>query len=794
MEEQIQTTSGAKSELSKMGIKELFFKYLRFLPLFIISVALSLVGAFLYLRYTTPIYQSAGSLIIKEDRGANGNKLDELIAGGDEVNLQNEIEVLKSRPIMERVISGLNLNFSYFSKGKVRETNMYNDAPFRIEAFELSDSTQAFSINVLFENAYGFRINDDPKLFSFGQVFKNAWGVFRLQKGEGVIVEEYTIRYAATAEVALAFSKNLAIAPKGNTNILLISMQATNPRLAADIVNRLMREYALYSVEEKNQTINQQINFIDGRLAVVDDELDSVTTAKLAYQKANNLINFEAQSSEYFTRIQEGDRMLTEQSAQAEVVQIIESYLRNSKNDFSTTPSTLGIEDITLNNLIAAYNVAQLERKALIDRQTPRGNPLVQSIEDGIEKLRQNILENLRNINKSYTNSIADLRRKNSAAQSGIRQMPEKQQRLLEIERQQATKQAVYTILLEQKERSSITLAATTSNIRVVDSAAPNNTPVAPDRRNVQLLAIFIGLLLPAIIIFIIELLNDKVTNRGDIERITDITILGEVGHSYAKEALVVKPNNRGIVAEQFRIIRSNLQYVINNIPNPVILVTSSFSGEGKSFISTNIGAVMALAGKRTIVLEFDIRKPKVLSQLNIAKKPGLTNYLLGKIKLEELPIPVPGHDNLFVLACGPIPPNPAELLLDARFNDLFKYLKTNFDIVIMDTAPVGMVSDALALSPFADATLYIARQGHTYKKQVGLIDDFYRQGKLPKVSLILNDVKLTAGYGGYGYGAGYGYGSGYFDDDEAPPPTPLARWFGWLDTSKWGKKKRFKA
>ena len=585
MEEVQLANTGAKTELSKMGIKEIFFKYLRFLPLFVFSIALSLLAAFLYLRYTTPVYQSTGSLIIKEDKKADGNKLNELIAGGDEINLQTEIEVLKSRPIMERVVNGAGINFSYFTKGKVRETNVYTDAPFRIEALELTDSAQPFKLNLIFESASGFRVNGESKRFSFGQVFKNPFGVFRLVRGKGIIGEEYTIEYESTSGLAGRFIPALTITPKGNTNILIITFQATNPQLAADVVNRLMREYALYSLEEKNETINQQIQFINGRLIVVDRELDSITTAKLNYGKANNLINFDAQSSEFFTRIQEIEQMSSEQAAQSEIVGIIDNYLRNSKNDFSTTPSTLGIADITLNNLIAAYNVAQLERKALIDGQTPRTNPLVAAKEDQIEKLRQNILENLRNIRASYASSIGDLRRKNSTAQSGIRSLPEKQQRLLEIERQQATKQAVYNILLEQKERSSITLAATISNIRVVGRAMPNAAPVAPNRRNVQALAAFVGLMLPALLIFIIELLNDKVTTRGDIERITDITILGEVGHSYSKEALIVKPNNRGVVAEQFRIIRSNLQYVINNIPKPVILVTSSFSGEGKSFI-----------------------------------------------------------------------------------------------------------------------------------------------------------------------------------------------------------------
>jgi tyrosine-protein kinase Etk/Wzc len=201
---------------------------------------------------------------------------------------------------------------------------------------------------------------------------------------------------------------------------------------------------------------------------------------------------------------------------------------------------------------------------------------------------------------------------------------------------------------------------------------------------------------------------------------------------------------------------------------------------------------VLGLAGKRTIILEFDIRKPKILAHLNIAKRPGLTNYLLGKVNIEHLPIPVEGSENLFVLPCGPVPPNPAELLLDPKLNDLFAYLRENFDVVIMDTAPVGMVSDAMTLSRYADCTLYIVRQGHTYKKQIGLIDEFYREQKLPKISIVLNDVKLRTGYGYYGYGRygyGHGYGSGYFEDD-APPPGLLTKWFGWLDIKRWNNNK----
>ena len=247
------------------------------------------------------------------------------------------------------------------------------------------------------------------------------------------------------------------------------------------------------------------------------------------------------------------------------------------------------------------------------------------------------------------------------------------------------------------------------------------------------------------------------------------------------------------MVAEQFRIIRSNLQYVLSKTERPVILVTSSFSGEGKSFISINMGAVMALTGKKTVILEFDIRKPKVLAGLNMGKYPGITNYLVGKAELKNLIIPVPDQENLFVLPCGPIPPNPAELLLDSKVEEMFGWLRLHFDVIIIDTAPIGMVSDAMTLGKFADCTLYLVRQGYTFKKQAGLIDDLYQEGKLPSVSIVINDVKLKAGYGYYGYGRygyGYGYGNNGYYEEEREPKGMLDKVVGLFDLRKRMSKK----
>jgi tyrosine-protein kinase Etk/Wzc len=363
----------------------------------------------------------------------------------------------------------------------------------------------------------------------------------------------------------------------------------------------------------------------------------------------------------------------------------------------------------------------------------------------------------------------------------------------VEIQRQVNTKLALYNLLEGKKEEASISRASTISNSKVVNKAGPSVTPVKPNKRMIQIIAVLVGIGLPALIIFIGEVVNDKVSTRFDIERLTKAPVLGEVGHSYSDKTLVVNKTSRSMVAEQFRIVRSNLQYVLPKIEKPVILITSSVSGEGKSFVSINMGSVIALTGKKTIILEFDIRKPKVLVGLGINKKSGITNFLLGKAELQDLVMQVPDQPNLWVLPCGPIPPNPSELLLDPKVTEMFSWLREHFDVIFIDTAPVGMVSDAMTLGKFADCTLYLARQGHTFKKQITLIDEFYQEKKLPRVSIIINDVKLKPGYGYYGYGR-YGYGYGYgqkstYYEEEAPPTNKFERFISKFDVRKWFKK-----
>lgn len=765
-----------------------------------------LFAAYGYLRYATRIYSSTGTLLIKSDQqkgGSSDDKFESLFGDNKSMNIQNEMEVLRSKPLMERVAKDLNLEISYYGVGRIKKSeNLYKQGPFHLQIFKQADSSNSFSINVKFINDHEFHIDNGDSTFTFGEEFQNRNGVFSLVRNPfGVVSSEYSITWQPASSVASSLVRSLQITPKTQgAGIITISIEGTNPNMCADVVNKLMEEYKIKTIEDKNETDEQTLQFINDRMDSLGHDLDSIQKIKLKYQMDHDVIDLQAQASDYFQRFGETDKDLSEQGFQMDVANYVDGYLRDKKNEFNKivvpsslavndpVPSSLGLNDPVLNAYIEAYNKAQIDRQNLLNSNIPPQNPSVKELTALIEKLRLNILESLKNIKATINTAMDGLKQKKQTAEAELRGLPLKSQEYLEILRLVESKQDLYKILQTKREETAISKASNVSNSQVIDKASVVTTPIKPNRRAIQIFAILVGLAIPVLFIFLNEILNDKITTRYDIERITATPILGEVGHSFAGNSLVVNKTTRSMVAEQFRIVRSNLQFVLGKTEKPVIMVTSSFSGEGKSFACTNLGAVMALTGKKTIILEFDIRKPKILTGLKMPKRPGITNFLIQKADLAELIAPVPGSDNLFVLGCGPVPPNPAELLLESAVVEMFEYLKKNFDVVIVDTAPVGMVSDAMTLGKFADCTLYLVRQRHTFKKQIGLIDDFHKENKLPKISIIINDVKLKPGYGYYGYGRyGYGYGYNYksYYDEESPKEGTFGRFLNKIDFTK---------
>lgn len=787
-----------RRDLWNLSFRDLFYKYVRFLPLFVLSVAAALLIAFLYLRYTIPIYNVGGTMNIKsEQTGGRTDRVVDMFVNDKAENIQSEIEILKSTPLMKRVVDSLHLQFSYYVKGKIKKNvNIYKQSPFIIEPLQVTDSSRTFSFKVKFLNDGKFRINDEVTA-SFGQGFKNVNGIFKLVKtGIPQSTNEYSAVWLPTDVAASIYTGSIYVLPKTpGTGILTIGMRTPNPVMGADIVNTLMEEYAAFSKEQKKMSSTQILNFIEDRLAFYHNRLDSLQQDLLDYQLRNNLIDADAQKGNIFEGMTTTDKAINDQTQSLNVSLLVQEYLKDKRNEFQKMPSTLNLQDPTFIQLVSEYNAAQIKRQELLDANVPVNNPVVKETGAMIEKLRTSILENVSNIHNSLTASLQRLRSVNMQSQAQLRAMPEKVKAVAEKKEQVLSNEGMFKLLQEKREETAIGISSTIPSSSIINLAFPSSSPIKPNRKLVQILAIVLGLAIPALFIFAGEVLNDKVSTRFDIEKITQVPILGEIGHSYSENVLVVNKTTRSMVAEQFRIIRSNLQYVLTQKEKPTILITSSFSGEGKSYVSTNMGAVLALAGKKTIILEFDIRKPKVLSGLQMSRGQGITNFMVGKGELKDMIRQVPEHENLFVLGCGPVPPNPSELLLDPKLDEMFEWLKNNFDVVIIDTAPVGMVGDAMTLGKYADCTLYLVRQGHTFKKQVVLIDEFYKGNKLPKVSIIINDVKLKPGYGYYGYGRygyGYGYGYGSYYEEETPPQNIFERALNFFDVRKlFGKKNK---
>jgi capsular exopolysaccharide synthesis family protein len=515
-------------------------------------------------------------------------------------------------------------------------------------------------------------------------------------------------------------------------------------------------------VEDKNRTADNTLRFINARLFELSDTLKGVQGGLRNFMVQNQVFDIETQSKAYLDNIGESNKQKGEMEVKLAIVNYLLEYVSDKKNVHELVPTNLGIEEPALLQLVTGYNQLQLERESNA-KTTPQDNPLIVRLDNELSNIRGSIYQALLNVRQAYGIAINNIGQKDMQLQGLVSSLPGKSMQMLNIGRQQKILEDLYSLLLQKKLEISLSSASTISNSKVLEPAIGSGSLVSPNKKKIYTFYFLIGLLIPVGLVALKELLQDKVNSKSDVEKYTDAPILGEIGHSEGTQTLVVAHNSRRLISEQFRIVRTNLQFIIGKTERPVIMITSSFSGEGKSFVSTNMGAVMALSGRKTVIMEFDIRKPKIVSGLDLKRKMGITNYIIGKASFDELLVKVDGVDNLYVIPCGPIPPNPAELLLDKKLDDLMREVKENFELIIMDTAPVGLVSDAANLGRFADCTLYIIRQGHTFRNQVKMIDDLYHSGKLPSLCLLMNDVKANAGYygGGY-YGKGYGYYGGY--------------------------------
>jgi tyrosine-protein kinase Etk/Wzc len=763
--------------------RELLFRYLRYLPWVVFCAALAFVLAYINIRYSVPVYQVQSSLLIQNDDATQGDKNDlmgKLFMASPGTNLQNEIHLLRSTPVLQRVVKDLDLQTTYYNKGKVRRSSLlYKNLPFQLLILELPDSNNAvgFAIKVL--NDKEFLLNEGKEHYFFDKPFALGRDKFMLIRDLGVSFApfqspDFVISWSPANGAAWDLDGSLKIAPADDqSTILQLSMETEVPNLGIDVLNTLMQVYDSLIIEDKNRIATNSKEFIDKSLDTLRQQLGGVEGSLRDFMVKNQAFNIEGQAQTYLNNIQEGSKAVEDQQVKITIVDWLLDYIGKADNTYKMVPTDLGVSEPVLMAYIEQYNRLQLDRESNL-KTTPAGNPMIAHMDASLDHVRQNMLQALRNVRASYEITKNALLQRGGSLNEELKGLPGKSMQQVNIQRRQKILEDLYSFLLQRKYEISISSASTISNSKVVEPAYGGGLPIRPKHSSTYLTYLLVGLIIPVSIIAIIEVMNDKVRNRLDIEKVTSTPILGEIGHSEGSQALVVTQNSRRFITEQFRIVRTNLQYILGKNENPVILVTSSFSGEGKSFISTNMGAVMGLAGKKTVVMEFDIRKPKIVAGLELKRKMGITNYIIGAAQFDDLLVKVDGLDNFYVIPCGPIPPNPAELLLNPRLKELIAEARKRFDVVIMDTAPVGLVSDAITLAQYADCTLYIVRRGHTPRGLLNLVNDLYVNKKLPAVSILLNDMKQDGAYyggyyGGYGYGY-YGYGhskkGGYFDNE----------------------------
>jgi capsular exopolysaccharide synthesis family protein len=757
--------------------------YLRHWPWFLIAVILTLSVAYIYLRYSTPFFQSTTSIIIKDSKGRGAaSELAAfedigLISGMNTNSIENEIEILRSRRLLRNVVDELNLNIRYFREGKIKTSELFLNLPFEVkilkESKELKFPNYQLQFKILSQDSFRF-IDEENNINItgvFGDKIELPYGAITVIPNIQVLEslqnqENYTIQVQLSnpENIVSYYRQAIQVNPVvKNSSVIQLTLNDPVKDKAEAILNELVVQYNKDAIEDRNIVATNTAQFIEERLEIITKELDSVETDKVIFKQENNLTDIESEAQLFLESASELNKRQLDFTTQMSLVDNIINYL--SEDDLTALlPSNLGITQDGLQGLIHNYNQLVLERNKLL-RSSTEQNPVVINLANQINQLKGNVLRSLNNVKSSLETSLRDLRRQEGVFGSKITQVPDTEKEFRNIVRQQNIKEALYLFLLQKREETALSLAVTAPKAKIVDLAHSSNRPVSPKPNIILLAALLLGLLIPFLIIYLNQLLNNKVSNRKDLERLApNITLIGEVPTLPKREEHLIQKNDTSMLAESFRILRTNLQYIFANKQltdkSKTIFVTSTVKGEGKTITSVNLALTLSNVGKKVILVGTDLRNPQLHRLIqNLNSKRGVTDYLVQpETMLSELIQTSPSHKNLDIIFSGHIPPNPAELLLNDRVSVLFEKLKQQYDYVIVDTAPSMMVTDTLLINKYADITLYLIRSNYTEKRLIEFPVDCVEDGKLHGVYFILNDVNMS-NFGYYGNKYGYAYG-----------------------------------
>ena len=794
-----------ESKEENIDVKELLFKYLIHWPWFVGTVVACLIAAWVYLYMSTPVYNISATVLIKDDKkggsagmlsGLESLGLDGMISSSQ--NIDNEMEVLRSKTIVKEVVEDLGLYISYKDEDEFPSKNMYKTSPVQVsltpQEADLLEKPMIVEMILQPQGSLDVNVKIDDE--EYQKHFEKLPAVFPTDRGtlaffltpDSVLSSKKTLEETTDSEkttrnitatinkplaVAKVYCKNMSIEPTSKTtSVAVISLKNSNVQRGKDFINKLLEMYNINTNNDKNEVAQKTAEFINERIGIISKELGSTEKDLESFKRGAGITDLTSDAQIALTGSAEYEKKRVENQTQINLLQDLQKYMQNE--GYEVLPSNIGLQDLNLAAAINRYNDVLVERKRLL-RTSTENNPTIINLDTSIGAMKENVQVSLDRVLRGLFITKADLDREANRYSRRISEAPGQEREFVSIARQQEIKAGLYLMLLQKREENAITLAATANNAKIIDDAIADDAPVSPKRKMIYLIALVLGVGIPIGVIYLLELTKFKIEGRSDVEKLTSLPIVGDIPLTDEKQgAIAVFENQNNLMSETFRNIRTNLQFMLDN-DKKVILVTSTVSGEGKSFISANLAISLSLLGKKVVIVGLDIRKPGLNKVFNIPRKEvGITQYLANPEKnLMDLVQLSDVSKNLYILLGGTVPPNPTELLARDGLDKAIETLKKNFDYVILDTAPVGMVTDTLLIGRVADLSVYVCRADYTHKNEYTLINELAENNKLPSLCTVINGLDLKRrkygyyyGYGKYGkyygYGKRYGYGYGY--------------------------------
>ncbi|MBQ2127032.1 MAG: polysaccharide biosynthesis tyrosine autokinase [Bacteroidaceae bacterium] len=783
------------------NLYEILFRYLAYWPCFIVSVAICICCALVYLRYSTPVYSTSAKILIKEQdnyRGKSSTPLSDVMELAT-INLtslfDNELEILKSKTLIKKAVCDLGLYITHSQRRTLGyDPQFYNNAPVQVymspeDANKLPGRIglrmlydgKKLTVHGSFPNKKKEPVMLDSTFTEFPVLLSTDVGIITLTPDRNYMPTEpiELLAYISNPQsTAASYSASMSISPTSKTTtIAKITVNNTVPARGADFICQLVKVYNEDANNEKNEVALKTAEFIEERISLINSELSNTEDELATFKQRSGLTNLTNDAQIALQEKHRYEQQFTENATQLNLVQDLQNYLLDADKVNEVIPSNIGLEDANLKNVINQYNTLLLERKRLL-RTSTENNPAVVNINFQIEEMRSNVQTSISSVLRGLQIAKNNLQREINRLVDRISDAPKQEQEFMTIQRQQEIKATLYTLLLKKREENALTLAATASNGRIIEAPASGG-PIAPRSKMLLVTAIIIGLGLPIGIIFLTGLLKYKIENRGDIEKLTKVPVVGEIpsctqklkGHT---NSIVIQENRNNIMEEAFRAIRTNLLFMLEK-GQKVILVTSSIPQEGKSFVAANLAVSLAFLGHKTLIVGMDIRKPGLNKTFGFSTRShGITNYLSNPegVNLSEMIMCSEISPNLHILPGGSVPPNPTELVARPIFDTTIEQLKQQYDYIILDTAPIGLVTDTSIIAHVADLGVIISRADYTPKAAFRNINNLQQDKIFTKLATLINDIDMNQRknsysycYGrkyGYGYGRKYGYGYGY--------------------------------